>query len=369
MYKGVSEMRTGRPLTPITVTNDQRATLQSWTRRSKTAQALALRARIILACAEGKPNGVVASLVRVRQQTVCKWRSRFVNKGLEGLLDEPRPGTPRKVSDADVERVLTTTLESLPRDATHWSTRSLAHQSGLSRSTISRIWRAFGLQPHRSETFKLSKDPLFIDKVRDIVGLYMNPPDRALVLCVDEKSQIQARDRTQPLLPMRPGQAERRSHDYKRHGTTSLFAALDVKTGAVIGECHRRHRSSEFRKFLDTIDQNVPASLDVHLVLDNYGTHKTATIRAWLMKRPRFHVHFTPTSASWINLVERWFATLTEKQIRRGTHRSVRQLETAIKAYLEITNQSPRPFVWTKTADEILASVARFCARTSESGH
>jgi transposase len=369
MYKGVSEMRTGRPLTPITVTNDQRATLQSWTRRSKTAQALALRARIILACAEGKPNGVVASLMRVRQQTVCKWRSRFVNKGLEGLLDEPRPGTPRKVSDADVERVLTTTLETLPRDATHWSTRSLAQQSGLSRSTISRIWRAFGLQPHRSETFKLSKDPLFIDKVRDIVGLYLNPPDRALVLCVDEKSQIQALDRTQPLLPMRPGQAERRSHDYTRHGTTSLFAALDVKTGAVIGECHRRHRSSEFRKFLDTIDQSVPASLDVHLVLDNYGTHKTAAIRAWLMKRPRFHVHFTPTSASWINLVERWFATLTEKQIRRGTHRSVRQLEAAIKVYLEITNQSPRPFVWTKTADEILASVARFCARTSESGH
>jgi transposase len=362
-------MRTGRPLAPITVTNDQRATLESWTRRPKTAQALALRARIVLACAEGNSNGVVASQMHVRQQTVCKWRSRFVAKGLEGLLDEPRSGTPRKVSDADVERVLTTTLESLPRDATHWSTRSLAQQSGLSRSTISRIWRAFGLQPHRSETFKLSKDPLFIDKVRDIVGLYLNPPDRALVLCVDEKSQIQALDRTQPLLPMRPGQAERRSHDYKRHGTTSLFAALDVKTGAVIGECHRRHRSSEFRKFLDTIDQSVPASLDVHLVLDNYGTHKTATIRAWLMKRPRFHVHFTPTSASWINLVERWFATLTEKQIRRGTHRSVRQLETAIKAYLEITNQSPRPFVWTKTADEILASVARFCARTSESGH
>jgi transposase len=245
----------------------------------------------------------------------------------------------------------------------------LAEQAGLSRSTISRIWRAFGLQPHRSETFKLSKDPLFIEKVRDIVGLYLNPPDRALVLCVDEKSQIQALDRTQPLLPMRPGQAERRSHDYQRHGTTSLFAALDVKTGAVIGECHRRHRSSEFRKFLDTIDQSVPASLDVHLILDNYGTHKTGTIRAWLAKRPRFHVHFTPTSASWINLVERWFATLTEKQIRRGTHRSVRQLETAIKAYLEITNQSPRPFLWTKTPDEILDSVARFCARTSESGH
>jgi transposase len=328
-----------------------------------------MRARIILACAEGKPNGLVARQVRVRQQTVGKWRSRFLIKGLEGLLDEPRPGTPRRVTDADVEKVLTTTLESLPRDATHWSTRSLAQQSGLSRSTISRIWRAFGLQPHRSETFKLSKDPLFIDKVRDIVGLYLNPPDRALVLCVDEKSQIQALDRTQPLLPMRPGQAERRSHDYKRHGTTSLFAALDVKTGAVIGECYRRHRSVEFRKFLDTIEQSVPASLEVHLILDNYGTHKTATIRAWFAKRPRFHVHFTPTSASWINLVERWFATLTEKQIRRGAHRSVRELVTSIKSYLAVTNQSPRPFVWTKTADDILASVARFCARTSGSGH
>jgi transposase len=362
-------MRTGRPIAPLSVTDDQRSTLENWARRPKTAQALALRAKIILACATGKPNGVVASQVRVRQQTVGKWRSRFLDRGLEGLLDEPRPGTPRRISDADVEKVLTTTLESLPRDATHWSTRSLAQESGLSRSTISRIWRAFGLQPHRSETFKLSKDPLFIDKVRDIVALYLNPPDRALVLCVDEKSQIQALDRTQPLLPMRPGQAERRSHDYKRHGTTSLFAALDVKTGAVIGECHRRHRSVEFRKFLDTIDQSVPASLDVHLILDNYGTHKTATIRAWLAKRPRFHVHFTPTSASWINLVERWFATLTEKQIRRGAHRSVRELETAIKFYLDITNQAPKPFVWTKTADEILASVARFCARTSESGH
>jgi transposase len=354
---------------PLTVTGDQRCTLENWVRRRKTAQALAMRARIILACAEGKPNGLIAHQVRVRQQTVGKWRSRFLTKGLEGLLDEPRPGTPRRVTDADVEKVLTTTLESLPRDATHWSTRSLAQQSGLSRSTISRIWRAFGLQPHRSETFKLSKDPLFIDKVRDIVGLYLNPPDRALVLCVDEKSQIQALDRTQPLLPMRPGQAERRSHDYKRHGTTSLFAALDVKTGAVIGECHRRHRSVEFRKFLDTIDQSVPESLEVHLILDNYGTHKTATIRAWFAKRPRFHVHFTPTSASWINLVERWFATLTEKQIRRGVHRSVRELVTSIKSYLAITNQSPRPFVWTKSADEILASVARFCARTSGSGH
>ena len=362
-------MRTGRPLTPISISEEQRSTLENWARRPKTAQALALRAKIILACAEGKPNGVVARLTRVRQQTVGKWRSRYVSKGLEGLLDEPRPGTPRRVSDADVERVLTTTLESLPRDATHWSTRSLAEQSGLSRSTISRIWRAFGLQPHRSESFKLSKDPLFIDKVRDIVGLYLNPPDSAMVLCVDEKSQIQALDRTQPMLPMRPGQVERRSHDYKRHGTTSLFAALDVKTGLVIGECHRRHRSTEFRKFLDTIDQNVPQSLEIHLILDNYGTHKTAAIRNWLAKRPRFHVHFTPTSASWINLVERWFATLTDKQIRRSAHRSVRQLEAAIKSYLAVTNESPKAFVWTKTADEILASVARFCARTSESGH
>jgi transposase len=363
------EMRTGRPIAPLSITEDQRSTLESWARRPKTAQALALRAKIILTCSEGKSNCVVAEQTGVRQQTVGKWRSRFVSKGLEGLLDEPRPGTPRRIGDAEVEKVLITTLESLPRDATHWSTRSLARQSGLSRSTINRIWRAFGLQPHRSETFKLSKDPLFIDKVRDIVGLYLNPPDRALVLSVDEKSQIQALDRTQPLLPMRPGQAERRSHDYKRHGTTSLFAALNVKTGAVIGECHRRHRSTEFRKFLDTIDQGVPATLDVHLILDNYGTHKTATIRTWLAKRPRFHVHFTPTSASWINMVERWFATLTEKQIRRGAHRSVRELEAAIKSYLALTNQSPKAFLWTKTADEILASVKRFCARTSESGH
>jgi transposase len=362
-------MRTGRPIPPLSITEEQQVALQNWTRRPKTAQALALRARIILTCAQGKPNKVVAEQVHVREQTVSKWRSRFLSKGLDGLLDEPRPGTPRKVSDAAVEKVLALTLETRPRDATHWSTRSMAEHSGLSRSTISRIWRAFGLQPHRSETFKLSSDPLFIEKVRDIVGLYLNPPDRALVLCVDEKSQIQALDRTQPLLPMRPGQVERRSHDYKRHGTTSLFAALDIKTGNVLGECHRRHRSVEFRQFLDTIEDNVPQSLDVHLILDNYGTHKTAIIRNWLMKRPRFHVHFTPTSTSWINLVERWFARFTEKQIRRGAHRSVRELETAIKNYLAISNQSPKPFIWTKSADEILASVARFCQRTSETGH
>ena len=362
-------MRTGRPIPPLSLTDVERETLQNWARRPKSAQALALRSRMILLCAEGNTNTRVAERLRVRIQTVCKWRQRFIGRRLDGLLDEPRPGTPRKVSDAEVERVLTITLESAPRDATHWSTRSLAAESGLSRSTVSRIWRAFSLQPHRSETFKLSKDPLFIEKVRDIVGLYLNPPDRALVLCVDEKSQIQALDRTQPLLPMRPGQVERRTHDYARHGTTSLFAALDVKTGTVIGECHRRHRSVEFRKFLDSIDQSVPKALDVHLILDNYGTHKTAAIRAWLAKRPRYHVHFTPTSASWMNLVERWFAALTEKQIRRGVHRSVRELETAIKSYLAVSNESPKAFVWTKSADEILASVARFCQRTSETGH
>jgi len=362
-------MRTGRPIPVLSLTEVEQETLRNWARRPKSAQALALRARIVLRCAEGATNTEVARQVQVRSQTVGKWRQRFVDRRLDGLLDEPRPGAPRKVSDADVERALTMTLESTPKDAPHWSTRSLAKQAGLSRSTVGRIWRAFELHPHRSETFKLSKDPLFIDKVRDIVGLYMAPPDRALVLCVDEKSQIQALDRTQPLLPMRPGQIERRTHDYARHGTTSLFAALDVKTGTVIGEFHRRHRSVEFRKFLDTIDQAVPSALDVHLLLDNYGTHKTAPVRRWLAKRPRFHVHFTPTSASWINLVERWFAALTEKQIRRGVHRSVRELETAIKQYLAITNTSPKPFVWTKSADEILASVARFCARPSGSGH
>jgi transposase len=267
-----------------------------------------------------------------------------------------------------VEDVVRQTLEAAPRDATHWSTRAMAGHSGLSQTTIRRIWHAFALQPHRTETFKLSQDPLFIAKVRDIVGLYLAPPDKALVLCVDEKSQIQALDRSQPVLPMRPGQAERRTHDYRRHGTTSLFAALDVRTGKVLGECHRRHRSVEFRKFLDTIEAAVPPGLDVHLVLDNYGTHKTALIRRWLAKRPRFHVHFTPTGASWLNLVERWFALLTEKELRRGVHRSTRELEAAIKHYLRCTNDAPKPFVWTRTADEILESVARFCRRTSGSG-
>jgi transposase len=362
-------MRTGRPIPPLTLTSAEREALERWTRRPRTAQAVAQRARLILGCATGKTNTVVARELRLTKQTVGKWRARFLRRRLDGLLDEPRPGAPRTISDGQVEAVLTRTLETTPADATHWSTRSMATASGLSRSAVHRIWRAFALQPHRTETFKLSADPLFIEKVRDIVGLYLNPPDRALVLCVDEKSQIQALDRTQPLLPMRPGQVERRTHDYTRHGTTSLFAALDAKTGTVIGQLHRRHRSIEFRQFLDTLEASVPADLDIHLILDNYGTHKTALIRRWLTKRPRFHLHFTPTSASWLNLVERWFAALTAKQIKRGAHASTRALEAAIRQYIAVTNGAPKPFVWTKTAEEILANVARFCHRISETGH
>jgi len=360
-------MAIGRPIAVLTLSDDEHDMLERWARRPTTAQALAQRARIVLACASGRTNTRVARELRLTKQTVGKWRSRFVDARLDGLLDEPRPGTPRRISDAQVEQMVTLTLEAKPRDATHWSTRGMAARCGLSQSTVSRIWRAFGLQPHRAESFKLSRDPLFVEKVRDIVGLYLDPPDRALVLCTDEKSQIQALDRTQPLLPMRPGQIERRTHDYVRHGTTSLFAALDVKTGTVIGRCHRRHRAVEFREFLDTIDATVPLDLDIHLILDNYATHKTPLIRRWLSKRPRFHLHFTPTGASWINLVERWFATLTDKQIRRGVHRSTRALETAILEYIAITNEQPRPFRWTKTADEILASVERFCRRISGS--
>jgi len=318
----------------------------------------------VLACGEGLDNKAVARKMRCSLGMVGKWRSRFLKERLEGLYDEPRPGAPRKVSDERVEQVVIQTLESTPRGQTHWSTRELAKVTGLSRMTISRIWRAFGLQPHRSETFKLSPDPLLIEKVRDIVGLYMNPPDQAVVFCVDEKSQIQALDRTQPLLPLRPGQSERRTHDYKRNGTTSLFAALELKTSRVIGQLHRRHRSREFRKFLDTIEANVPAKLEVHIVLDNYGTHKTAMIRNWFAKRPRFHIHFTPTYGSWINLVERWFAEITNKRIRRGVFRSVKELEAAIREYIDIHNEDPKPFVWTRTADEILASIARFAQRT-----
>ncbi|MGH2610976.1 MAG: IS630 family transposase [Tepidiformaceae bacterium] len=362
-------MRLGRPKDLLVVAPSERERLEEWSRRPKTAQALAMRARIVLRCAAGEDNTRVAEALGVTRQMVGKWRRRFLERRLDGLLDEPRPGAPRRIQDRDIERVLRTTLESTPRDATHWSVRTLAQQTGMSRTTIHRIWRTFSLQPHRSETFKLSRDPLFVEKVRDIVGLYLAPPDKALVLCVDEKSQIQALDRTQPLLPMAIGQPERRTHDYVRHGTTSLFAALDVASGEVIGECHRRHRAAEFRRFLDTIDTQAPAGLAVHLILDNYGTHKTQATRRWLLRHPRFHLHFTPTGASWINQVERWFAELTRKQIRRGTHRSTLALEKAIRDYLKTYNERPRPFVWTKTADQILASLVRFCERTSGTGH
>lgn len=361
-------MARGRRLLPLVLNDEERDTLERWLRRRKTAHALAQRARVVLECAAGKLNRTIAQELRLDEDTVGKWRQRFLRHRVDGLLDEPRPGAPRTITDAQVERVVTLTLETTPRDATHWSTRAMAARCGLSQSAVSRIWRAFALQPHRTESFKLSKDPLFIEKVRDIVGLYLNPPDRALVLCVDEKSQIQALDRAQPLLPMRPGQVERRSHDYVRHGTTSLFAALDVKTGEVIGRCQRRHRAIEFRKFLDTIDATVPADLEIHIVLDNYATHKTPLIQRWLAKRPRYHLHFTPTSASWLNQVERWFALLTQKQLRRGVHRSTRALEAAIIAYIAISNERSKPFVWTKSADDILASLERFCRRISDSG-
>jgi transposase len=362
-------MTLGRPIPPLQLSREERETLERWVRRPTSAQALSLRARIVLACAQGKTNTAVAQQMRVSKPMVGKWRSRFVMRRLDGLLDEPRPGAPRQIGDDAVERVLALTLETSPRDATHWSTRSMARRCGLSQSAVSRIWRAFALQPHRAEMFQLSRDPLFVEKVRDIVGLYLDPPDKALVLCVDEKTQIQALDRSQPLLPMRPGQAERRTHEYLRHGTTSLFAALEVKSGRVVSDMHARHRSVEFRKFLDRIDASVPAGLDLHLILDNYGTHKTPLIHRWLARHPRFHLHFTPTGASWLNLVERWFANLTEKQIRRGVHRSTRDLEQAIRRYIDHSNQHAKPFVWTKTADEILASVARFCKRISDSGH
>jgi len=362
-------MRTGRPIAPLSVTAEERERLQEWARRPKTAQALALRSRIVLECAVGQPNTVVAGKLGITHQTVGKWRQRFLEQRLDGLLDEPRPGAPRQVSDAQIERVVRMTLERTPADATHWSTRTMARRSGLSQTMVSRIWRAFALQPHRVEGFKLSKDPLFVEKVRDIAGLYLNPPDRALVLCVDEKAQIQALDRSQPLLPMRPGQAERRSTDYVRHGTINLFAALDAKAGTVIGEFHRRHRTAEFKSFLETIDAAVPSELELHLILDNYGTHKTAPIKRWLLRHPRFHLHFTPTGGSWLNLVERWFALLTEKQLRRGVHRSTRELQDAIRSYLDHHNRNPKPFIWTKTADQILESVARFCKRISNSGH
>ena len=359
-------MRTGRPKAELLLTDREKKELESLARRSRTAPQVARRARIVLSCASGLDNKAVAGKTRTHPNTVGKWRARFLADRLDGLLDEPRPGTPRTITDEQVEEVIIRTLESTPKGATHWSTRGMAKTTGLSHMTISRIWKAFRLQPHRTETFKLSPDPLLVEKVRDIVGLYFNPPEHAIVLCVDEKSQIQALERTQPLLPMTPGQVERRSHDYRRHGTLSLFAALDVKTGKVITKTHKRHRALEFRQFLNTLDGNTPADLDVHLILDNYSTHKTPAIRNWFAKHPRFHTHYTPTYSSWLNLVERLFAELTNKQLRRGSHRSVRELKAAINEFLEDHNQHPKPYVWTKTADQILASIARFAQRTHD---
>jgi len=363
-------MPRGRPhQRPLVVSPEDRVELLRWTRRRTSSNGLAQRASIVLRCADGQTNTQVATELRIVRHTVGKWRRRFLQRGLAGLLDEPRAGAPRQITDEKIERVVVMTLETMPSEATHWSTRSLASRSGISHASVRRIWQAFGLQPHRIETFKLSPDPQFIEKVRDIVGLYLNPPDHALVLCVDEKSQIQALDRTQPILPLAPGIPQRQTHDYVRHGTTSLFAALEVAIGKVIGETHRRHRSIEFKAFLDSIDQEIPDGLQAHLVLDNSSIHKTPLVHRWLVRHPRFQLHFTPTYSSWINQVERWFALLTDKHLRRGTHQSTRQLEDAIRLYIATSNQTAKPFLWVKTADEILASVARFCQRTSVSGH
>lgn len=358
---------------PLNVTDEERATLRRWARRPKSPQALATRCRIVLLDDAGWSYARIAEKLDLRRQTVWKWRQRFLATRLDGLHDEPRPGVPRTILEDQVELVVVKTLQEKPADATHWSTRSMAETTGISKTSVHRIWRAFGLQPHRVETFKLSRDPQFIEKVRDIVGLYMNPPERAVVLCVDEKSQVQALDRTQPLLPMRPGSPERRTHDYVRHGTTSLFAALDIKTGLVIGECHRRHRHQEFIKFLNTVDEVVQATTDegteVHLVMDNYATHKTPRVKRWLERHPEYQAHYTPTSASWLNQVERVFAELTEKQLRRGVHSSVRALEQAIRAYLDERNADATPFTWTADADLILGRVTRHCQRISRTGH
>jgi len=355
----------GRPKAELVLSTEERLTLERLANRRKSAQAMALRARIVLSCAKGDTNRDVAQHLGVSQAMVGKWRRRFVERRLDGLSDDPRPGVPRTITDDQVEAVIVKTLEQKPDDATHWSTREMAAEVGMSQTTIRRIWHAFGLQPHRAESFKLSTDPFFVEKVRDIVGLYLDPPERAMVLCVDEKSQIQALNRFQPILPMMPGPPERRSHDYVRHGTTSLFAALDMATGKVIGSLRQRHRAQEFKKFLIQIDEEVPAQLDVHLILDNYATHKTPEIKRWLLRHPRFHLHFTPTSGSWLNMVERWFGELTTKKIKRGAHTSVRALEKDIRDWIKTWNDNPRPYVWVKTADQILAALARYCERVS----
>ncbi|WP_405512176.1 IS630 family transposase [Streptomyces canus] len=359
------EPRPGRRKSELVLSDEERAQLTRWARRAKTAQFLALRARIVLRCAEGRTNKQVAAELGVREQSVSRWRARFIERRLDGLVDEPRPGRPPSILLDQVEDVVVATLELTPGKDTHWSRASMAELTGLSKSTIGRIWRKFHLKPHLQDAFKLSTDPQFVAKVVDVVGLYHHPPEKAVVLCVDEKSQIQALDRSQPVLPMMPGMPERRTHDYLRHGITSLFAAFNIADGTVIGELHRRHRSVEFKKFLVTIDKTVPAGLDVHLVCDNYATHNTPEIKTWLGKHPRFHVHFTPTGSSWINQVERWFGLLTDKLIRRGVHTSVKALEDDITAWIDSWNENPRPFTWTKTADEILNSLADYLAKVT----
>jgi transposase len=356
-------------LDPVVLSDEERSVLAGWARRRKTSQALALRSRIVLRCAQSGTIGQVAAELGVSRNTVSKWRSRFVSGRLEGLSDEPRPGRPRVISDEQVEQVITKTLEETPGQDTHWSTRSMAAASGMSQSAVSRIWRAFGLKPHAVETWKLSTDPQFVDKVRDVVGLYLDPPEGALVLAVDEKSQMQAIDRTAPILPVMPTTPARMTHDYVRHGTTSLFAAFDIGSGSVIAKHYRRHRHQEFLRFLKLIDTAVPAGLDLHLVLDNYATHKTPEVKKWLLRHPRFHLHFTPTSGSWLNLVERWFAELTNRKLRRSAHRSVTELEADVRKWINEWNDDPKPFVWTKTADEILETLAAYCQRINDSEH
>jgi len=355
--------RMGRPNAELLVSDEQRRELERYNRGRTVSQALALRARIVLACATGKSNVAVARELGIVELTVGKWRKRFVKSGIDGLLDSPRPNVHRKLTDEKVEQVIHTTLETMPSGSTHWSTRKMAKRAGVSRSSVSRLWRAFKLKPHRQETFTLSTDDFFVEKVRDIVGLYMSPPDHAAVLCVDEKSAIQALQRSQPLLPLDFGQCVQRTHTYARHGTTNLFAALDHATGRVIGECYPRKRAAEFRRFLGTVDQQMPVSLEVHLIVDNSSIHGAPTVQRWLRQHPRFHLHFVPTYSSWLNLVERWFGKLTEDALRRGNHCSTHELEAAIQNYIAESNDDPKPFVWTKTADQILASVARRCQR------
>jgi transposase len=353
----------------LVLTDDERETLQRWARRAKSSQALAQRSRIVLGCAAGKSNKEVAADVGVWPQTVSKWRRRFLEARIDGLNDEPRAGGPRTIADERIEAVVVATLERTPADATHWSRTSMAKESGLSKSTVGRIWKAFGLKPHVVDTFKISNDPQFIEKVRDVVGLYLDPPEKALVLCVDEKSQIQALERSSPVLPMMPGMPERRTHDYVRHGITTLFAALDVATGEIYGSIHRRHRAVEFKKFLAKLDKEVPADLDVHLICDNYVTHKSPTVTAWLGGHRRFHMHFTPTYSSWLNQVERWFGLLTDKKLRRGTHRSIQALENDIRDWITTWNENPRPFAWTKTADDIFERLNSYIQRIPGARH